>query len=815
MDVELTQYCAEILHDLHITARYCGTSEEERVKGSSKSLALKGNRGVFAGLEGEEAKQKQKEQSDDHKQNEKGNPFFTGEEKKDKQGQGSDGGKDLMVGGILTPAYEVGDIVLECEPYTYMKYYCEEDWEDVIAADTPGGDKSKPKPVREEDEGDEKITNCNYCLENGSTLGKAEIRSLKRCSLCKHAYYCSSVCQRRDWETVHRAECQVYRDKIFRRNLREVFGREGGMTNCSSGSSVNNGTSRSAAAIGLGDFMLLVRLLCRFGYEGRDVDLQGVISRRDVLDMWDGGGEFVWEWEEEQGEGKERGIMMGCDEEKALVNEITDNMVRLSKQQAFQTLELIQGTSLIQRILEIAEEGHPRFEFACVGDASGDIKSKSTRLQGLALSVILKLIVQMRQNNFEIDFLNNRGPKGRGVYPVAALLNHSCDPNCAIRYDADTRKLIIYAIKPIMRGDELVHAYTLPNGYREERRMDILLRSYGFVCKCERCEKTSLLKGNDTSVCCYPKDMQSRYFALVGDLDGLVRKDLENSLRIESLSLYCEMLTKWMPLFEHSVCILDKEILQSAMNLFHVARDVKCFYDCIVLGELIVFLLSITDQLYSETAGQFWLGLYEVYWEFLNDFVEDLKRGVCENGRIFRNDVELYAKRSLVDDLRQLIPEETAKKKHLCINERDGFELLDMAMKTTLFRENNCLYDIPMDFLWKGCVSIFDDVQRKDLSTSRILVGGVTCEQSFFVRNISSRMLKAPFLHQCAYDALNSDGSLERVKDMLSVYKKYMVRVIDRSITVYTVVRGPVFTKQIETYKEQANQSLLNAISKL
>lgn len=73
-----------------------------------------------------------------------------------------------------------------------------------------------------------------------------------------------------------------------------------------------------------------------------------------------------------------------------------------------------------------------------------------------------------------------------GVYPLAALLNHSCAPNCVLRYTA-TGVLEVVAVEEIFPHTELCHSYTdlvSTTCTRQER----LRHTYGFECNCRRCQ---------------------------------------------------------------------------------------------------------------------------------------------------------------------------------------------------------------------------------------------------------------------------------------------------------------------------------------
>jgi len=116
-------------------------------------------------------------------------------------------------------------------------------------------------------------------------------------------------------------------------------------------------------------------------------------------------------------------------------------------------------------------------------------------------AIMKKCLLKFRVNNFGItDNLLN--VIASGVYPLGALLNHSCNPNCILRYqynnhhnDATTMKktrngsppvLEIVTCRNVQKGEELSHSYIAllePVTMRQER----LLSSYGFFCTCQRC----------------------------------------------------------------------------------------------------------------------------------------------------------------------------------------------------------------------------------------------------------------------------------------------------------------------------------------
>lgn len=99
---------------------------------------------------------------------------------------------------------------------------------------------------------------------------------------------------------------------------------------------------------------------------------------------------------------------------------------------------------------------------------------------------IVEMTARFDSNNFgivdELLFL-----QGTGVYPAGAMLNHSCHPNCAIRYQPITHTQIICCIvDQVQAGDELCHPY-IDFAMTSLSRREKLQSTYGFDCQCPRC----------------------------------------------------------------------------------------------------------------------------------------------------------------------------------------------------------------------------------------------------------------------------------------------------------------------------------------
>ena len=117
-----------------------------------------------------------------------------------------------------------------------------------------------------------------------------------------------------------------------------------------------------------------------------------------------------------------------------------------------------------------------------LGRLAADVPGLLPPLDEPATAVAI-LIASFARNNFGVlsELLSL---VGAGCYPDAALLNHSCAPNCVLAFAGNV--LEVRAIRAIKGGEELTHSYTdlcQPTATRRE----ILRAQYGFVCDCSRC----------------------------------------------------------------------------------------------------------------------------------------------------------------------------------------------------------------------------------------------------------------------------------------------------------------------------------------
>lgn len=103
---------------------------------------------------------------------------------------------------------------------------------------------------------------------------------------------------------------------------------------------------------------------------------------------------------------------------------------------------------------------------------------------------VLKAAVE----NYDIDSLF--APlDGTALYSLICCMNHSCRPNCVVRYpgrrsshqgvEADPLVAQVSLLEDVEAGEELTQSYVDKNMDLLERRS--ALEDYGFVCRCVRC----------------------------------------------------------------------------------------------------------------------------------------------------------------------------------------------------------------------------------------------------------------------------------------------------------------------------------------
>lgn len=86
----------------------------------------------------------------------------------------------------------------------------------------------------------------------------------------------------------------------------------------------------------------------------------------------------------------------------------------------------------------------------------------------------------LNNNQMELESLG-----GSGLFPTAAILEHSCAPTCS--FTTEGSRLFLTCIRPLKRGQRLSIDYGNLHYRPTSERRAFTLEKYGFPCTCERC----------------------------------------------------------------------------------------------------------------------------------------------------------------------------------------------------------------------------------------------------------------------------------------------------------------------------------------
>ncbi|CAO1397800.1 unnamed protein product [Diamesa hyperborea] len=93
-----------------------------------------------------------------------------------------------------------------------------------------------------------------------------------------------------------------------------------------------------------------------------------------------------------------------------------------------------------------------------------------------------KISAVLNTNAFEVGIANI---SLRGLYPLAAVMNHNCVPNIRYAYEENS-VMVVRASKLIKKGEQIFNSYTKFLWGTQQRRVH-LGYSKNFMCQCERC----------------------------------------------------------------------------------------------------------------------------------------------------------------------------------------------------------------------------------------------------------------------------------------------------------------------------------------
>ena len=94
-------------------------------------------------------------------------------------------------------------------------------------------------------------------------------------------------------------------------------------------------------------------------------------------------------------------------------------------------------------------------------------------------------IVNTNSISMGVDMLGVSSATG-GIFPLMTRINHACKPNARYVWREDLGKELLFAIRPISKGDEITVTYIARYASRQKRQQELKQR-WRFDCACVTC----------------------------------------------------------------------------------------------------------------------------------------------------------------------------------------------------------------------------------------------------------------------------------------------------------------------------------------
>ncbi|KAF8318399.1 hypothetical protein DL93DRAFT_2095182 [Clavulina sp. PMI_390] len=234
---------------------------------------------------------------------------------------------------------------------------------------------------------------------------------------------------------------------------------------------------------------------------------------------------------------------------------------------------------------------------------------------------LAKALSSRGTNNHWVVYSSELDPVAHAIYPSASrAFNHSCAPNAIPVYiygdDHQGPKMQVRALERLEKGDEVTVPYIDP-AQPYKVRQDVLMMTYGFVCRCPRCSIDQTLQ---TKIPRSP-DSTSAFVALYPELIRLVFGDFP--IPFEGLVELPSLHTR--PLPDHLLLLKVDSHLPYLSGRF---RDASHDQDHIIANEtgnaLLALYLTIYPPAYP-VVGHHLLEMTKASWNhYLQVFAPDI-----------------------------------------------------------------------------------------------------------------------------------------------------------------------------------------------
>ena len=359
--------------------------------------------------------------------------------------------------------FPAGSIILQSTPHSFV----------LTGALPTDGDPSASR---------RKCEWCGQSTGDVSRCGSVVVDKLLRCSSCKLSEYCSHACQKSAWKSFHSFECKHLWQVETKVRMLSQLAAEARLDLLLLGRCVRKRTKEQATATSDAEAQLQL-----------ERDGAPLASGFDDLAAMESHYDFIQRCIEQHGDKKDGATGSPA----AAVPALSDAQV----------------LSMAQRLTDNTQLLSFGFRLGLFG---------ATITPGHVNSLLLPVLSSFQSNNFAITN-SILTAVGAGVYPLGALLNHSCEANCCIVYEerflgerrdrragewlaaspgevlnnplapsshlypaAATHVQTIRTLRAVKAGEELTHSYIDAAAVTSKRRQ-ILWDRYYFTCGCSRC----------------------------------------------------------------------------------------------------------------------------------------------------------------------------------------------------------------------------------------------------------------------------------------------------------------------------------------
>ena len=91
-----------------------------------------------------------------------------------------------------------------------------------------------------------------------------------------------------------------------------------------------------------------------------------------------------------------------------------------------------------------------------------------------------------KANGIPLGHTNQGQDPDGGIFALTCRINHSCKPNAQYLWRSDLKREIVFAMRPITKGEQITVSYILPR-MPVAQRQQRLQKLFGFTCACISC----------------------------------------------------------------------------------------------------------------------------------------------------------------------------------------------------------------------------------------------------------------------------------------------------------------------------------------